>query len=1126
MEFPKASILTPYNYHEWKDQMARYIRQKGLYRITMAIEVEPTSAIEKSKYLNRMDEAHGSICMCISLELQFHLSACNTPNEIWKKVDDLYGKQDEMKGHMIEVELLSLDPRNYDRIQDFFTKYNDLLLQLKGCGIDKSKEESHQILFIISKLGPEYSVFVSTFHSVRLATGKSYTMPSLQEFMESLIFEQDKLIGMGKIKPSKAHALAVHDSSHNKHHRSDSSQKNQQKKDKGKAHSHPKKEGYTKPFNDSSGSRNEKGKKGNRCTYSQRGFHPESSCMKKQIDQMTEILQKHNLGDHIPQGAKKKTEDLPHGRGNNFHALVAINSSPDAWIIDSGASHHMVVAQEVYFSLDACKGPPILMGDDSPIEYRITHSGTGKRVEFTPDAVNIYDLHNSAKIETGEVNNGARLYTFSEFIESKSSLLLTHADDSSRLWHERFGHLNYRNKSEFFEHFEDFKALVETQPERKIKALRTDNGGEYVNTTLRNLCLQSGIQLQYIVPYTPQQNGVAERKNRSLKEMASYMLHANSLPHKLWAEALNCANYIQNRSPHRSIKNQTPFESWSGTKPEITHLRVFGSRAWARIPSENRQALDPQRIECIFVGYPDGVKGYRLLIPSTDKLIIKRSVKFEESLSHAPQSPHADTFYLPHVRDDDSVHSDVDAETESSDTNLVHANDDPHPSPDQASSSESYSPVINQRTRSLREIYAQDQPAARNGLVGDNSDLQRTSLEFIEPPIFLIATEPSPSWNCHLVQSSDPQSYAEAAGHPSWESAMEEEYNSLLENQTWDLVPLPSGRKLVRCKWVYRTKRATDGQITSLQKARLVAKGFQQVHGIDYDETFAPVEKMDSIRLTLTIAATQRWEVHKMDVKNVFLNGDLSEEIYMEQPHGFIQDSSFVCKLKISLYSLKQALRAWYAKMDSFLLSQNFERCKSDPNVYMLRTHDSLLILVLYVDDLLITSSSASAIATVKRALHDRFLMTDMGPLHFFFGLEISQDATGIKLSQAKYARDLLEIFRMADCKPAPTPFLFGVRLEDGGDTPLVGNTLYRQLVGSLLYLTHSRPDLSYAIGAVSRYMQKLHELHWNAAKRILRYVQGTITFGIHYVAGSALNLLGFTDSDWGPSPPPAIHSV
>eukprot|EP00253_Pinus_taeda_P030106 PITA_30106 len=188
----------------------------------------------------------------------------------------------------------------------------------------------------------------------------------------------------------------------------------------------------------------------------------------------------------------------------------------------------------------------------------------------------------------------------------------------------------------------------------------------------------------------------------------------------------------------------------------------------------------------------------------------------------------------------------------------------------------------------------------------------------------------------------------------------------------------------------------------------------------------------------------------------------------MEQPHGFIHDSSLVCRPKKSLYYLKQAPGAWYAKMDSFLLSQNFERGKYDPNVYMLRTHDSLLILVSYVDDLLITRSSAATIATVKRALHYRFLMKDMGPLHFFLGLEISQDATGIKLSEAKYAQDL----------------------------------------------TASQHRLLFCPGCALR-MEELHELHWNASKRILRYVQGTITFGIHYAAGTALNLLGFTDSDW-----------
>jgi hypothetical protein len=181
----------------------------------------------------------------------------------------------------------------------------------------------------------------------------------------------------------------------------------------------------------------------------------------------------------------------------------------------------------------------------------------------------------------------------------------------------------------------------------------------------------------------------------------------------------------------------------------------------------------------------------------------------------------------------------------------------------------------------------------------------------------------------------------------------------------------------------------------------------------------------------------------------------------------------------------------------------------------MLRTTDSVMILVLYVDDLLITGSSASAIALVKYILHDRFSMTDMGPLHFFLGLEISQDDFSIKISQAKYVRDLLDRFHMTDCKFAPTPFLSGIKLEDGGDTPLMDNTLYRQLVGSLLYLTHTHPNISYAVGAVSRYMQEPHDLHWKASKRILRYVQGTMSYGIHYAVGCALDLIGFTNSYW-----------
>ncbi len=349
-----------------------------------------------------------------------------------------------------------------------------------------------------------------------------------------------------------------------------------------------------------------------------------------------------------------------------------------------------------------------------------------------------------------------------------------------------------------------------------------------------------------------------------------------------------------------------------------------------------------------------------------------------------------------------------------------------------------------------------------------------------------------------VFENHDPETFAEASGNPDWDAAMDEEYRSLMVNDTWDLVPLPKGRKLVRCKWVYRTKYASDGSVERL-KARLVSKGFSQVEGIDYNETFSPVAKMNSIRLVLSLASLHKWEVHQMDVKSAFLHGDLHEEIY----------------LKKSLYGLKQAPRAWYAKMDSFLLDTGFSRCHSDPNVYTKKVGNHLIILVLYVDDLILTGSDPKLITHVKSSLKQNFEMSDLGHLHYFLGLQVLQTKEGIFLSQSKYACDLVRRFHMEDCKPAPSPFQSGVKLSTTCTSPEVDATLYCQLVGSLLYLTHSRPDLSFAVGRVARYMQTPHESHWKAAKRILRYIRGTIQFGIHYSTGGKPLLVGFTDSDW-----------
>eukprot|EP00253_Pinus_taeda_P007217 PITA_07217 len=475
--------------------------------------------------------------------------------------------------------------------------------------------------------------------------------------------------------------------------------------------------------------------------------------------------------------------------------------------------------------------------------------------------------------------------------------------------------------------------------------------------------------MQHTLPYTPQQNGVAERKNRTLKEMANY------------------------------------------------------------------------------------VKGYRLIPFKSKNVIIRRDVKFDENKSPCEPSP-ADVPPLPISSTFENISS---SDDESEDDNP------PPPSQD---------PQLPRWVRATRD--------AAGDLAGDPTYQRRTRSQF-ERASSLLAQAPV---------NHDPDTFAEASGHPHWEAAMNEEYHSLLANDTWDLVPLPKGRKLVKCKWVYRTKYGPDGKVDK-HKARLVAKGFSQVEGIDYTETFSPVAKMNSIRLVLSLAASLKWEVHQMDVKSAFLHGDLHEEIYMEQPIGFIQtDSSLVCRLKKSLYGLKQAPRAWYAKMESFLLESGFSRCYSDNTVYTKKVGNSLIILVLYVDDLILTGSDPNLINHVKSSLKKKFEMTDLGHLHYFLGLQVLQSKEGISLSQSKYACDILRHFHMEECKPAPSPFQSGVKLSVSCTSPEVDATLYRQLVGKLLYLTHTRPDLSFVFGLVARFMQNPRESHWKAAKRILRYVR------------------------------------
>lgn len=367
---------------------------------------------------------------------------------------------------------------------------------------------------------------------------------------------------------------------------------------------------------------------------------------------------------------------------------------------------------------------------------------------------------------------------------------------------------------------------------------------------------------------------------------------------------------------------------------------------------------------------------------------------------------------------------------------------------------------------------------------------------------------------------TDPTTFEEAATKEEWRNAMKEELMAIQKNETWEMVNLPEGKNAIGLKWVFKTKYHADGTIQK-HKARLVAKGYSQQHGIDFEETFSPVARFETVRIVLALAAQLHWPVYQFDVKSAFLNGDLQEEVYVTQPEGFVIEGkeAKVYKLRKALYGLKQAPRAWYSKIDGYFRQNGFTRSENEPTLYVKKQgRDDVIIVCLYVDDIIYMSSSDSLVADFKSNMMKKFEMSDMGLLHYFLGLEVKQGIDGIFISQRKYAIDLLKRFSLLNCKPAVTPMNMNekLQLEDGTEEANAKN--FRSLVGGLIYLTHTRPEIAFAVGVISRFMQNPTKHHLGAAKRILRYVAGTANYGIWYTQVSNFSLCGFTDSDWASS--------
>jgi hypothetical protein len=656
-----------------------------------------------------------------------------------------------------------------------------------------------------------------------------------------------------------------------------------------------------------------------------------------------------------------------------------------------------------------------------------------------------------------------------------------------------------KHKHEVLNIFLEWKNMVEKKTGKKLKVLRSDNGGEYISDPFFEICKKEGITRHFSVRETPQQNGIAERLNRTLLEKVRCMLSQAKLHKRFWAEALNYACHILNRLPSTTLSGKTPIELWSGkVAQDYERLRVFGCDAYYHVKESK---LDPRARKAIFLGFNNGVKGFRLWSIEFKKVVVSRDVTFNES-------------HMKLSEERKGVHE---VELSSNSSGETSTEDDVHSEEEDC---------VNQERRQDEEVVNDD--------VREECIAKRKGKREIVLPARLNDCVACMAYALPVIEVDIPTSFTEAtrsgeAKH--WHEAMDDEMLSLMKNKTWEVVELPKGRKAIGCKWVYAKKDGIDDVSPVRFKARLVAKGYAQKEGIDYNEIFSPVVKHSSIRILLALVAQFDLELVQLDVKTAFLHGNLSEEIYIRQPEGYEEKGKegLVCKLNKSLYGLKQSPRQWYLRFDKFMKDQDYTRSHYDHCVYHKKLSGGTYVyLLIYVDDMLIASSDITEIRKLKAQMQKEFEMKDLGEARKILGMEITRNREEklVYLSQKQYLEKLLHKFGIkGETKPVSTPlaphFKLSAQLcpKSDEEKTKMKEVPYSSLIGGLMYaMVCTRPDIAHAVGMVSRFMHNPGKMHWDAAKWILRYLHGTRNIGICFEGNNEeidKFSIGYVDSDF-----------
>lgn len=683
-----------------------------------------------------------------------------------------------------------------------------------------------------------------------------------------------------------------------------------------------------------------------------------------------------------------------------------------------------------------------------------------------------------------------------------------------------------------------WKAEVERESDTKLKAVRSDNAPELVKI-LKQWETQCGIAHNPTEAYNSLQNGAVERAIQTSEGSIRAMLKDSGLPNEFWPDAVRADVYLRNRTatgPEIDGQVVSPFEAYSGQKPSIDHVRVWGCKVYAylnpkSLPVKGRhdKLMDRGRVG-VFLGYVDGTtKNYKIWAPDMRKEIVASTVKFSENekggavdlkleiTSTQNKAPTRNPVGRPahnQTMQSDPVqrmfsHIDIPRLSPEEREQLESGIENPQKAPQTDIQSEQPMPS---RKRQREESETQDdEPVSKHlrALLGleEQSDMD----EFEETAMSASIKEYVPT----------PGTYNEAITDPiwgeKWQEAINEELNALSSNNTWEEVVPPKEANLVTSKWVFKAKYNTDGSLQKL-KARLVARGFSQKYGVDFEDTFAPTVRFDTLRLFFAVVAMHDLECHQVDVNNAFTESYLREDIYMKPPPGVIVKPGQAFKILRSLYGLKQAARDWNQCCISKLLTLGFTQSQADP--CLLVHSERKLILLVYVDDVLLASKSVDQVSWFKNAFGKIFKIKDLGEVQKVLGIRVTRDRVKgtLRLDQTHYAREVLDRLNMTKDKeyPVKLPMDNNILLNGSDQDLRADRSSYQQAIGSWMYLgVLTRPDIAFTLGRLSQFMADPTMTHAKALKKLSKYIRSTFDLGITFRRDENKTLEGYSDSDF-----------